>query len=126
MRTTTGAAAVAVTAYAGAVGLATGGLALRAELNQRLPFASPVFGGIALAALIGVPFTVLAALAWHGHRDTAPAALVCGLVLLGWVAIECAFLREFSFLQAIYVAVGVGFVLAGHSARRARLWGPPN
>lgn len=45
---------VALSAYAGAVGLATGALDLGATLNRRLPLHSPVFGAIALGIFVGV------------------------------------------------------------------------
>ena len=49
-----------MSASGGAVGLGCGVLSLGAKLNERLRFVSPVVDGIALAFIVGVPFSVLA------------------------------------------------------------------
>lgn len=58
------AAIIAFSAYAGAIGLVSGGLSL-GEFTARLPFGSPVLGGIALALIVAVPSTWLA---WLSRR----------------------------------------------------------
>jgi drug/metabolite transporter (DMT)-like permease len=107
------AALVSLSAYGGAVGLATGGLDLGPELNHRLPFHSPVVGALALTALVGLPTTLLARVAARGDRRTRTAAAAVGAMLVGWIAVELAFIRELSPLQAFYVVVGVTFVVIG-------------
>jgi len=57
------AAVVAVSAYAGAVGLVTGGLAIGAGAGQ-LPLGQ-LPGGVTLAVAVGAPATWLAWLAWR-------------------------------------------------------------
>ncbi len=43
------------------------------------------------------------------------AARVAGWLLIAWIAIEVAFIREFSFLQVVYGAAGLAYVvLARH------------
>jgi hypothetical protein len=106
----------ALAAFGGSIGLATGTLALDGDLNERLPFASPVFGGIALAALVATPFTVVAVLAWRGDRRCELAAGVTGLLLVGWIAVQLAVLRAPAFLHAFYLAVGLGSVWYGRGA----------
>jgi hypothetical protein len=103
----------AIAAIGGAVGLATGTLELGKNLNDRLPFASPVLGGIALAAVVAMPFTVVALLAWRGDDRTDTAAMIAGALLIGWIIVQLALLRAPSVLQAIYAAVGVAFFLYG-------------
>ena len=104
---------VSVSAYAGAVGLATGALDTGAAINGRLPFHSPAFGGTALALVVGIPTTVLARYAWRGDRNTDRAAVVAGSLLIGWIAVELAVIRELSWLQFLYVGVGATFIAAG-------------
>src|SRR3954468_18086081 len=113
------AAQLALGAYGGALGLTTGFLELPSELEQRLPFDSPVLGAVAPAVLVGVPATVLTTLAWRGHRWAPPAAVAVGVLLVGWILVEVAFLREVSFLQPFYAAVGLGLVVWGRSTARA-------
>lgn len=113
---------IAVSAYFGTVGLCTGWLALGPKLDARLPFDSPVFGGIALAVIVGVPATLVAVLAWRAHPRSRDAATLDGLLLIGWIAVELAFIREFSALQAIYVAAGLGLIAAGGRSMSARVF----
>jgi hypothetical protein len=46
---------IALSAYAGSIGMISGLLPVRAPLVERLPFHSPVFGGIALVLIVGLP-----------------------------------------------------------------------
>lgn len=110
------AALLAVGAYGGALGLVFGYLDLLDRLDQRLPFASPVFGGVALAVLVAVPASVVAVLAWHGDPHTDLAAALDGFLLIGWILVELAFLRELSYLHVIYLLVGVSLVIWAHEA----------
>jgi len=104
---------VAISAYGGAFGLVTGTLALGHELDQRLPFHSPVLGGVALALVVGLPATVLALLVRRRDARADRAAVLAGALLLAWILVELAFIREFSFLQPVYGAVGLAFVAIG-------------
>ncbi len=102
---------VAVSAWAGAAGLAFGFLGLPTRLEHRLPFGSPVVGGAALALVVAVPFTALTVMAWRGDPRTDTACRACGLVLIAWIAVQLVFLRELNFLHPLYAAVGLAFVL---------------
>ena len=104
---------VALSAFGGALGLMTGLLDLGADLNERLPFHSPVVGGLALAAIVGVPFTTVAADAWRGSPRTDRSTFYAGYVLAGWIVVELGFIRELSFLHPFFFAVGVAFMIAG-------------
>lgn len=107
------AAAVAVSAYGGAIGLVLGALGLPAELEARLPFGSPVLGGLALALVVALPSTVLARFAWRDDPRTDPMALVAGVLLVGWIVVELVFIRELSFFHPAYVLVGVVLLWLG-------------
>ncbi len=108
----------ALAAFGGALGLITGALGL-GELEARLPFASPVVGGLALAAWVGIPLTVVAVLAWRGDERLPAALVLAGGLLISWIVVELALVRAFSPLQAFYVVVGVLFIRAGRGAERA-------
>jgi len=111
------AAIVAFTAFGGAVGLVTGWLSVGAELNARLPLHSPVLGGIALAVIVGVPFAALARQARRGDERSDETSRFAGAVLVGWLLVELAFIREFSFFHPTYGAIGIAFVVAGRRRR---------
>jgi hypothetical protein len=92
--------------------LISGGLSL-GDIASRLPFGSPVLGGIALALIVAVPSTMLAWFAWHGDPRTDAAALIVGILVIGWILVELAFLREFSFFHPVYLVVGGVLVWIG-------------
>lgn len=104
---------VAFSAWAGAAGLVIGFLTLGAEIESRLPLDSPVLGGIALAVIVALPTTVLAVLAWQGDERTGDVALVAGVFVVGWIAVQVAFIQTFSFFQPTYVLVGCALVAWG-------------
>lgn len=104
-------------AWAGAVGLITGGTDFGEVINERLPFDSLVLAGLALAVIVAVPLTVLAWSAWTGGPRTDELALVVGLLLIGWIIGQVVVIRAFSLFQPAYLAVGAGFVAASHRVR---------
>ena len=111
---------VAISAFGGTLGLVTGALDMGHELNQRLPFHSPVLGGIALAMIVGVPATAVARLAWRREARTGLASVVTGVLLVGWIVVEIAFIRELAFLQLFYASAGVVFIAIGRRMISAR------
>jgi hypothetical protein len=104
---------VAMSAYGGAVGLIGGWLRPISSMTARLPFHSPVFAGIALACVVAVPATLVAVLAWRGHPRDRDAAALAGVLLLGWIVVEVAVVRQFSALQVVYGVAGLGLVVCG-------------
>ena len=104
---------IAFSAYAGAIGLISGWLRLDDTAATRLPFSSPVLGGLALAVIVAVPATWLAWLAWRGDPRIEAAELLTGGLLMGWIIVELAFIREFSFFHPLYLANGVILVWLG-------------
>jgi hypothetical protein len=110
---------IAFSAYAGAAGLATGALDMGATINQRLPFRSPVVGGVALALVVGLPMTVVAVRSVQRARNIGTAATVAGVVLVAWIVTELAFILEVSWLQLLFLAVGASFAVIGTSLDRA-------
>ena len=104
---------VAVSAYGGAAALITGWLRPGTSMTRNLPFHSPVFAGIALACVVAVPATAVAALAWRHHPRDRDAATLAGILLVGWIVVEVAVIRQFSALQVIYGLAGAGLIAAG-------------
>ena len=107
------AATVTVAALAGAAGLVFGFNALPTALEHRLPFRSPVVGGVALALIVAVPFAVLAVLVWRRDPRWHVASVACGITLVGWIGVELAVIRQLSVLHPMCAAVGAAFVWFG-------------
>lgn len=108
----------ALSAWFGVIGLVAGGLSFGAELNARLPFDSLVLAGLALAAVVALPSTVLAVLAWRGDPRTPALTVLVGVLLIAWIVVQLAFLQSFSFFQPLYAAIGLAFVVAGRRLGR--------
>jgi hypothetical protein len=96
----------AVSAVAGAVGLTTG-TSNPGAMVARLPFHSVVFAGVALAVVVAGPMATASWLAARTRRGYPMAGMVAGLLLIGWLVVEIVVIREFSWLQVVFVAVGV-------------------
>ncbi|MBZ5738698.1 hypothetical protein [Nocardioides mangrovi] len=109
----------AIAAVAGAVAMALGTLGMPEEVEDRLPFGSPVAGAAALLLVVGVPNAVLALLARRGDPRTGRAAVAVGLVLVGWIVVQVLVIRELSPLQPTFVLVGVLLVWLGTRPARA-------
>jgi hypothetical protein len=110
---------VALSAFAGAVGLMTGQLSLGDRLTGRLPFHSPVLGGSALALVVGLPFSALAVSIWRRSDHIDRLAVIAGALLVAWIAVELCFVRSFSLLQPVFAAVGAIFIITGRESLRA-------
>ena len=103
----------AVSAIAGAVGLMSGSIDLGPTINARLPFESPAFGGAALAGVVALPMAAGMALSWRGAQRTDGMAAGAGLMLMGWIVVELAVIRSFSWLHPSYFLIGGAIATAG-------------
>lgn len=116
------AAVVSASAVGGAVGLATGTDPYLRHLTERLPLRSPVLGAVALTAVVGAPYAALARAAWRGDPGTDRWAVTAGALLVGWLGVEAAVVRETSVLDPLYGVVGVGTIVAGRRHRGGGRW----
>ena len=97
----------AILAVGGAIGLATGGMPLDQPAMSRMPWHSTAVAAVALLLVVAVPMTVSAALAHRDHPMWGRSAVLAGALLVGWIAVEIAIIRELSWLQAIFAVIGV-------------------
>jgi hypothetical protein len=102
-----------VASLAGAWGLASGVLDLGQSLTDRLPSASPVLAGTALALLVAGPNAVLAVVAMRRGRHTGLVGIAVGAAMVLWILVQLAFIRELSFFHPLYLTVGVVMIWAG-------------
>jgi len=109
----------AVGAAFGAIGLAGGWLYLGDELTARLPWGSAVVGGTALAVVVALPNAALAAAALRRRAGAGPLSVFAGCLMVGWILVELAFIRELSYFHPLYTAVGLLQIWLGVRAIRA-------
>lgn len=111
-------------AVAGAIGLAGGGIDLGPAVTSRLPADSPVLAAVALGTVVALPMGAAAVAGWRRSSWTADLAILAGAALIGWIAVELAVIRTFSWLQpacAVYGAVvlALGVLLRRRGASRS-------
>lgn len=107
------AAVMAVGAAAGALGLWGGSIDFGDEITARLPWGSTVLAGTALLVVVAVPMAVAASAAWRGDPRAPRLLLVAGLLLVGWIVVEVAFIRSFSWLQPVCATWGALVAVLG-------------
>ncbi|GAB4585640.1 hypothetical protein [Nocardia sp. IFM 10818] len=108
---------VAIWALAGALGLVTGVIDLGPTISDRLPFDSPVFGGIALAVVVGLPMTLTAVFAARADARTPELAMLSGGMLICWIIVQVYTIRVFVWLQPVCVALGLAVLALGMTVR---------
>ena len=102
---------MAVLAWAGAVGLAVGGIDLGADVEDRLPGHSPVLAAVALGVVVAVPMT------WAGLRGTGPGrepgdrVALAAVLLVGWICVQLVLIRTFHPLQVVCIAYGLALLV---------------
>lgn len=112
---------LSVSAFGGAAGMITGSMSL-GEYADRLPFASPVLGGIALALVNGLFPAVVVAMTLRRHPWASLGHLAVGSSLMGWIVVQVAFIGLNSFIQPVMFGLGT-VILCTALVQRARRHG---
>jgi hypothetical protein len=99
--------AIALSGYAGVVGLLGGGISFGDTIDARLPFGSLFVAGLALLAIVALPMTVASVAAGRGRRYSADIVFGGGLVLVGWIAVELAFIKAYSWFHPTYLLAAI-------------------
>jgi hypothetical protein len=79
---------IALSAYAGAVGLVGGGISFGDTIDARLPFGRLILAGLALLAFVALPMTVAALAAAKNRQHSSILVFAAGLLLVMWIAVE--------------------------------------
>src|SRR5688572_13080012 len=98
---------IALSAYAGVVGLLGGGISFGETIDARLPFGSLILAGLALLAFVAVPMTIAAVAAAKDTHRSANLVFAAGLLLVVWIGVELAFIKAYSWFHPTYLAAGV-------------------
>lgn len=119
------AALVALTAYAGVVGLLGGGISFGTEIERRLPFESYLLAGLALLGFVAVPMTLAAVALWRRTTYSVEVLEAAGVMLVLWIAVQLAFIRTYSWFHPTYltlavVAIGLAMAMRAEADRGGR------
>jgi hypothetical protein len=115
--------AVALPAVAGGIGLLTGVIEPPAEDLADTPFDSYVIPGVLLAVVVGGSAAIAAAALWKRHRHAPAVALVAGLGLVIWIAVQMTMI-QFSPLQPAYLVAGAAIAALAIVLLRPGRWAP--
>ncbi len=112
-------AVLAIGAFGGAAGLVLAGPEMLGDaVVADLPFASPVFAGIALAIVNGLLPTVAFVAELRGARWAVAGHLLVGSALVAWIVVQVAFLGwPPHWLQITYFVYGWGILGLAAKAR---------
>lgn len=99
--------AVALSGYAGVVGLLGGGISFGDTIDGRLPFGSLFLAGLALLTVVAVPMTVASVAIGRGTRYGAHIVFGAGLLLVAWIGVELAFIQAYSWFHPTYLATAI-------------------
>ncbi len=119
-------AVLAVGAYGGATGLVVAGPEMLGDaVVADLPFASPVFAGIALGIVNGLVPTVVFLAELSRARWAAVGHVLVGAGLVSWIVVQVAFLGwpphwlQIAYFVYGWVIVGLAVSARGRHARHA-------
>jgi hypothetical protein len=108
---------IALTAIFGGIALAMGIDKFPADWLVGTPFRSYLIPGLILTVVVGGSAAVASIVALRGAAAGALISMFSGAILLGWLAGErlilppAAFPAQFSWLEAIYIAIGLTMVV---------------
>ena len=102
-----------------------GGISFSDTINGRLPFGSLPLAGLALLVIVAVPMTVASVAAGRGAQYAADIIFGAGLLLIAWIAVELAFIKEYSWFYPTYLAAALVVLGLGWLVQRISGQQPP-
>ena len=113
---------VCLTAFGGGVAMVidpTGGLmGMTVDRLHASPFPDYLFPGIFLFVVIGFG-SLVTIIALLGRKKYAPAlVMLCGGILMAWIAIQIVILDEINSFHAFYFTTGLFLVWLGYRQRK--------
>ena len=110
---------IALSAYAGVVGLVGGGISFGEVINARLPFHSLFLGGVALLVFVAAPMTAAAVACLRNLPHDSEFVIGAGLLLVAWIAIQLAFIKSCSWFHPTYLGPAIFVIICGWLLERA-------
>jgi hypothetical protein len=113
-------AVTAISAIGGSIYGLGGAPTLPREWLGGSPFETYTVPSLILGFAVGGSSAGAAVTAWRGQQTAAPATVLAGAVLSGWVATQVAIIGPRSFLQPVMGGVGIAMIALGAKLRRLR------
>jgi hypothetical protein len=110
---------IALSAYAGVVGLVGGAISFGETINARLPFHSLFLAGMALLLAVAAPMTAAAVACIRDLRYASELVIGAGLLLVVWIAVELAFIKSYSWFHPTYLGLAILVLISGWLLERA-------
>jgi hypothetical protein len=110
---------IALSAYAGVVGLVGGAISFGETINARLPFHSLFLAGMALLLVVAAPMTAAAVACIRDLRYAGELVIGAGLLLVAWIAVELAFIKSYSWFHPTYLDLAILVLISGWLLERA-------
>ena len=110
---------IALSAYAGVVGLVGGAISFGETIDARLPFHSLFVAGMALLFFVAAPMTVAAVACVRDLRYASELVFGAGLLLVVWIAVELAFIKSYSWFHPTYLGLAILVLIGGWLLERA-------
>ena len=89
-------------------------LGLNLEILQSSPFSDFLIPGLFLLLVNGLGSMIGAFWTFRQSLHAAKAAMVLGLILIGWILIQVYFIGMTHFLQPLFLFVGIAELLMGY------------
>jgi hypothetical protein len=110
---------IALSAYAGVVGLVGGAISFGETINARLPFHNLFLAGMALLLAVAAPMTAAAVACIRDLRYASELVIGAGLLLVVWIAVELAFIKSYSWFHPTYLGLAILVLISGWLLERA-------
>ena len=110
---------IALSAYAGVVGLVGGAISFGETINARLPYQSPFLAGMALLLVVAAPMTAAAVAYLRDLHYASVLVIGAGLLLVAWIAAELAFIKSYSWFHPTYLGLAMLVLISGWLLERA-------
>ncbi len=103
---------VSLTAIAGGIALiVTNGMGMPTTWLRGSPFSSYLIPGLVLAMVVGGANTLAAGMIFAKHQTGLLASLAAGIFIISFEMVEMAVIQQFSWLQALYLVLGLAILL---------------
>jgi hypothetical protein len=109
---------IALSAYAGVVGLVGEAISLGGTITARLPYQSLFLAGMALLFFVAAPMTVAAVACIRDLRYASELVIGAGLLLVAWIAVQLAFIKSYSWFHPTYLGLAILVLISGWLLQR--------
>jgi hypothetical protein len=110
---------IALSAYAGVVGLVGGAISFGETIKAWLPYHGLFLAGMALLLVVAAPMTAAAVACIRDLRYASELVIGACLLLVAWIAMELAFIKSYSWFDPTYLLLAILVMICGWLLERA-------